>query len=251
MSESSFYQSPLARVHNQSYGQHARLAAQELLRQLGKQGHQQGLIVGLGCGSGILEEAMSREGYDVLGVDYSTALIGIARQRCPQGQFHVGALMDFEIPPCLAVTAVGEVLNYRFDERHQLENLLPLFERIYRSLQPGGIFLFDIIEPGIADGTPPVRLLENEHWDMALNFSEDKNAATLQREITLYLKEGALYRKSKEVHRLNLYRKEAVQQLLEQAGFAVATTSSFAGQALRRHHVGFVVKSKQINLNTT
>ena len=37
--------------------------------------------------------------------------------------------MDFDILPCLAVTAVGEVLNYRFDERHRLENLLPLFER--------------------------------------------------------------------------------------------------------------------------
>lgn len=240
MSEPSFYQSPLAHIHDQHYGQHARLAALELLGQLRKRKHHQGLIAGLGCGSGILEEAMSREGYDVLGVDYSEALIAIARQRCPLGRFAVGSVMDFDIPPCLAVTAVGEVLNYRFDERHRLENLLPLFERIYQSLQPGGLFLFDIIEPGIADGVPPVRLLENEHWDMALNFSEDRESTTLRREITLYLKEGDLYRKSKEVHRLNLYKAEAVQQLLEQAGFAVATTGSFAGQTLRRHHVGFV-----------
>ena len=94
-----------------------------------EQGHQQGLIVGLGCGSGILEEEVSREGYEAVGVDYSEALIAIARQRCPQERFTVGSVMDFDIPPCLAVTAVGEVLNYRFDERHRLENLLPLFER--------------------------------------------------------------------------------------------------------------------------
>ncbi len=237
-----YYQSPLAHIHDQHYGQHARLAAQELLNQLRARGLRRGLIVGLGCGSGILEEAMAREGYEVSGVDYSEALIGIARQRCPQGQFIVGSLMDFGIPPCLAVTAVGEVLNYRFDERRRLENLLPLFERVYHSLQPGGIFLFDVIEPGITDGVPPVRLLENEQWDMLLNFSEDKEAATLRREITLFRKEGELYRKSKEVHRLNLYRREKVQQLLEKAGFNVAVTGHFAGQALRRHNPGFIAE---------
>lgn len=245
MKNQLYYQSPLAHVHDKSYGRHARHAAQELLALLKERGIHQGLIVGLGCGSGILEEVVSREGYDVLGVDYSEALIAIARQRCPQGRFSAGSVMDFEIPPCIAVTAVGEVLNYRFDERHRLENLLPLFVKVYRSLQPGGIFLFDIIEPGITAGTPPIRHLEKEGWDMVLTFSEDKEAATLQREITLFLKEGELYHKSKEVHRLNLYKREAVQQLLEEAGFVVSVTDSYAGLVLRNCNVGFIALKKQ------
>lgn len=242
MPMSLYYQSPLARVHDQSYGQHARLAAQELLSLLQKRSFHRGLVVGLGCGSGILEELVSRDGYEVAGVDYSEPLIAIARQRCPQGQFTVGSVMDFDIPPCLAVTAIGEVLNYQFDERHRLENLLPLFQRIYQSLQPGGLLLFDVIEPGITDGVPPVRLLENEEWDMMLNFSENREAATLQREITLFVREGELYRKSKEVHRLNLYARAEVQQLLEAAGFAVALTDRFGGQALRNHNIGFIAE---------
>lgn len=75
-----------------------------------------------------------------------------------------------------------------------------------------------------------------------MNYSENLEGATLRREITLFLEEGGLYRKSKEIHQLNLYPQEAVRQLLEQAGFAVAMIDNYAGTVLRRHNVGFIAE---------
>ena len=53
-----------------------------------------------------------------------------------------GALSD--IPECVAVAAIGEVLNYTFDPANDNGSRGELFERINRSLVPGGVFLFDV-----------------------------------------------------------------------------------------------------------
>src|SRR5262245_66492478 len=78
-------------------------------------GFSRGTVVDLGCGSGILAEHLSRDGYNVIGVDISESMITIARQRAPQAQFFVESFTAAEIPPCVAVTAIGEIFNYAFD----------------------------------------------------------------------------------------------------------------------------------------
>ena len=59
-------------------------------------------------------------GYAVLGVDISAAMVTIARQRVPEGQFVAGSFLDFKVPECRAVTALGEVFNYWFNKRNGL-----------------------------------------------------------------------------------------------------------------------------------
>ncbi len=72
-------------------------------------GLTQGLVIDLGCGSGILSHAIYQAGYDVLGVDISEAMIAIARQRVPRGEFRVESLLTAKLPPSVAIAAVGEV----------------------------------------------------------------------------------------------------------------------------------------------
>ena len=55
-------------------------------------------MIDLGCGSGILSRAVSEAGYDVLGIDISEAMIAMARQRVPRGQFRVESLLTAELP---------------------------------------------------------------------------------------------------------------------------------------------------------
>src|SRR5271170_5383990 len=106
------YRDDLAYIHDAGFGGMARAAAPVLIDALRKRGFARGLVVDLGCGSGILSQAMVEAGYDLLGIDISPAMIALARERVPGGTFRVGSLVTVDLPPCIAVAAVGECFNY-------------------------------------------------------------------------------------------------------------------------------------------
>ncbi len=110
------YKDDLAYIHDVGYGDFAKNAAPELLAILRRRGLEDGLVVDLGCGSGLWAEELCGAGYDVLGVDISPAMIEIARCRAPQATFEVGSFLKVDLPRCGAVTSLGECLNYLFDE---------------------------------------------------------------------------------------------------------------------------------------
>lgn len=240
-SDDHFYQSDLAYVHDVGHGEHAKYAASFLLDQLKKQKIAAGLIVDLGCGSGILASIMSQQGYDVMGVDYSKALIDIARKKAPQARFVISSLFDYEIPSCDAITSIGECLNYLFDGKSSLHTLETLFTKIYQSLKSPGIFVFDLVEPGLLGENPSQkRIVEHEEWTMFLDYTENREKQTLERNILLFRKINDLYRKSKEIHRLQLYERFEIKKLLEKAGFAVTLLDNYNGLPFREKHVGLL-----------
>ena len=58
------------------------------------------------------------------------------------------SLLDVSIPPSVAVTAIGEALNYATDSRSGLDATASVARRVYDALAPRGIFLFDVATPG-------------------------------------------------------------------------------------------------------
>src|SRR5215208_3949931 len=159
------YEHDLAYVHDAGFGELARGAAKVVVDELGKAGRNDGLVVDLGCGSGILAAEVLDRGYDVLGVDLSPDLLEIARTRAPGARFEQGSLWEAEIPPCAAVTAVGEALNYVFDERAGHDAVTSLIRRVHDALEPGGVFVFDVAGPGRERGPGPRRdWTEGDDW---------------------------------------------------------------------------------------
>ena len=106
------YKDNLAYIHDVGFGFFARGAAPALLEILRQRGLTKGLVVDLGCGSGLWAHALVDADYDVLGIDISAAMIDIARQRVPEGDFRPGSFLQATLPPCEAVTALGEIFNY-------------------------------------------------------------------------------------------------------------------------------------------
>src|SRR5262249_28545811 len=134
-----YYADDLAHIHDAGYDHYARAAAPVILGALKDANHPAGgLVVDLGCGSGILSPELVAAGYDVLGIELSEALIALARQRVPGATFHVGSLLSADIPSCLGVTAIGEVVNFLFDTSLSPQTLEGLFQRIHTALVPGG-----------------------------------------------------------------------------------------------------------------
>jgi ubiquinone/menaquinone biosynthesis C-methylase UbiE len=117
VSGTGFYGRDVAHVHDTGHGDYARDAAPDLLRRLHDAGLDGGLVVDLGCGSGIWARALLDAGFEVLGVDLSADLLAIARERAPEARFVQASVLDVDLPPCAAVTAMSEVVNYAADPR--------------------------------------------------------------------------------------------------------------------------------------
>lgn len=75
-------------------------------------------------------------------------MVDLARVNVPGARFVQGSVWDAELPPAVAVTAIGEVVNYTADARAGVEQLAGLIDRVRTALAPGGVFLFDIATPG-------------------------------------------------------------------------------------------------------
>jgi SAM-dependent methyltransferase len=140
-----FYGGDLAYVHDAAFGHLARGGARMLLRLLGRTGIRTGLVIDLGAGSGITARALTDAGYEVLGVELSPDMVEFARRRTPAARFVRSSLLDADLPACAAVTAIGARLNYAADPRAGRRQLGPLFARIHQALEPGGLFLLDLL----------------------------------------------------------------------------------------------------------
>jgi SAM-dependent methyltransferase len=237
------YRDDLAYIHDAGFGGFARNAAPVLLAELRRRRVDRGLVIDLGCGSGILAEAVSAAGYDVLGIDISPAFIARARQRVPGGQFRVGSLLTAELPPCVAVAAVGECVNYLFDPGHSEEALVRLFGRVFDALEPGGPLLFDVAGPGRVPGPGVQRShAEGEDWAVLVAVEEDQPSRLLTRRITSFRKVGDLYRRDHEVHTQRLLPRDEVAAWLREAGFQVEALDGYGPMSFPTGSAGFLAR---------
>ncbi|HET6266609.1 MAG TPA: class I SAM-dependent methyltransferase [Acidobacteriota bacterium] len=237
-----WYGNDLAYIHDTGFGDYALRSATGILKILANQRIHEGLVVDLGCGSGLWAERLVRAGYNVLGMDVSRAMIAIARKRAPSARFRVGSFYKTLIPNCRAVTSIGECLNYLFDGNKARPKLRGLFGRIFRSLEPGGVFIFDIAEPGQLQ-QPRVRsFTEGEGWAVLVEKTEDQARAILTRRIITFRKSVSGYQRAEEVHRQQLFSVSEMTKMIRQAGFHVKTIHKYGNFALPFAHVAFVAR---------
>ncbi len=237
------YQEDLAYIHDSGFGRLASHAGLTLLGALRERGLNQGRVIDLGCGSGILAAALSSAGYDVLGFDLSAALLKLARGKAPAAQFRQGSLWTAELPPCIALSAIGECFNYLFDRDNEPDALERLFRRIHAVLAPNGLFLFDVSEPG---RVPPPGVLrahtEGPDWAVLMTAEEDASQRLLTRHITSFRQVGELYRRSHEVHGLRLLPRAEVLHALQNAGFQTQMLTGYESLKFPNGHIGFLAQ---------
>jgi SAM-dependent methyltransferase len=237
------YKEDLAYIHDVGFGSFSLNAAPGLLGILRQYGITQGFVIDLGCGSGLWARELTQVGYEVLGIDFSAAMIAIAREKAPKAHFQQGSFLQTPLPSCDAVTSLGECFNYLFDQSNNKQALIRLFRRVYAALRPGGVFIFDLVEPGYVRGPNPLRSYrEGEDWATLVHVEEHRQRKTLTRHITLFRKVGKLYRRSEEVHRLRLYKGTEIAKVLRRVGFRVRLLRGYGEFRFRRAHVGFVAR---------
>lgn len=237
------YAEDLAYIHDVGFGQFARESAPGVLQMLQKHGITSGTVVDLGCGSGIWAAELEKANYDVVGVDISPAMLAIARARGAGGEFHAQSYLKFRFPPCVAVTALGEVFNYLFDKRNDLCALEKIWQRIHTALPQGGLLIFDVAEPGRARGRP-CSMREGEDWAVFVRNENNRQQKQLTRHVVSFRQLGKLYRRSNEVHTLQLYEGKMLAQRLRAIGFSVRLLRSYGRYRLPESIIGIMARKK-------
>ncbi len=190
-----------------------------ILRQSGKQPET---ALDLACGTGSMSLLLAKRGYRVIASDVSEEMLTVAAQKAgdlAQPPFFICQPMQrLRLPePVDVVFCLLDSLNY-LDKPSDCRKT---FDRVFRSLKPGGVFLFDINTPEKLRGLDgQVFLDENEdsYCVWRTEFDEAENCCYYG--IDLFQKDGDRWRRSFEQHCEYAYDPRELAQWLAAAGFA-------------------------------
>ena len=218
METAAYYKKYLTHIHDTGFGFFAKGASIGILEILRENNIQEGHIVDLGCGSGILAKGLADNGYTVTGVDLSQHMITLARERVPNADFVISSFYSIDIPACSTVTATGECFNYLFDNSEGSTKIKDLFKKIYSSLTPSGLFIFDFAMPGRVHSSRKKYWKQN-NWELEVEHHEDEHSRYLTRKIKLNIHTENGLKRDQEIHKLRLFERKEMENILIKVGF--------------------------------
>lgn len=174
-----------------------------------------------GCGTGAFSRRFAAEGWQVIGVDQSAAMLNVAWQQPMRRNLHYVQqdLVELELEREFSVILCAcDVINYIID----LTALQQVFQRIYGHLSVGGVFLFDVSSPyklkhilgnhTFAETQEHCPYIWENTWDEALQ--------TVTMDMTLFKPQhGNLYLRQQERHVQKAWPVEILKTTLQQVGF--------------------------------
>lgn len=186
---------------------------------------KENILLDLACGTGSISEVMARLGYDVIGVDNSDEMLGMAIEK----KFESGLNIQYLCQDMRKLDMFGtvDVIICALDSINHLANLndvRKVFEGAAFFCEMNGLFIFDVNtlykhRKILANNTFTYET-DNVYciWENTLNAETDEvrmNLEFFERE------ENGLYSRSSESFSEKAYSEEAIEKLLEESGFEV------------------------------
>ncbi len=178
-------------------------------------------VLDLCCGTGNLTELIHINGYQVVGVDLSPAMIEQARAKAQAHgypiPYYVQDASELELPHTFdLVVSLFDSLNNITEPARFAECM----RRVHRHLNPNGVFIFDLnTEYAFIQ-----RLFDQSGHRGGLRYrwrsQYDRKARLCTVQMDFWVQEGEQERHFVEVHTQRAYLPHEVRQMLYEAGFA-------------------------------
>ena len=190
----------------------------ELLR---REGLKPRTAVDLACGTGSVALLLAQKGLQVIGVDMSSEMLCMAAQKAEgldnRPVFVCQKLEQLYLPRGvdLAVCALDS-LDYITDPADCKEAI----SRIYKALNPGGCFIFDVNTPEklrAMDGQVFLDEDDDVYCVWRGEFDDETNICTYW--MDLFQRRGDYWNRGYEEHREYAYSQEQLTDYLKAAGF--------------------------------
>ncbi len=181
-------------------------------------------VLDLACGTGSLSVLLAKHGYRVLGVDRSEEMLTVAAEKAMELEenqpfFAAQPMQRLKIPePVDACVCALDSINYVTKP----QDVQKAIRRVYESLRPGGLFVFDINTPYKLEGLDgQVFLDETEDSYCVWRAVYDKRHSLCRYGMDLFQQANdGLWERSFEEHVERAYTPEELSQWLTDAGFA-------------------------------
>ena len=150
------YSEVFCRVYNEfGWNYYPEAFGQQLLDWKGKKGIKAKSCLDMGCGTGVLCRLLRSHGIAASGMDLSEGMIAIAREESPEIPYDVGNMVTY-IPGRQfdMVTCTGDALNHI----GTLSDVEKIFRNVYSWLNPGGFFVFDILNENEVSSSEPFEM---------------------------------------------------------------------------------------------
>jgi SAM-dependent methyltransferase len=220
-----YYRPNLALIHDQGFGFHADACAPDLLALLAPVRQRGGLVLEVGCGSGLLTRHLVDAGHRVVATDASPAMLDLARAAVPEAEVRRLVLPDDPLPAADAVVGVGHALNYLADEAAVARALVA----IAAAVRPGGLLAIDLCDLrwGEARRDAPDLVRITDDWVLITRFSVPQPERFV-RDMTTFVRTGdGGWQRDDERHDNVLLDTAAVPALLRPHGIDAVVGTSF------------------------
>jgi SAM-dependent methyltransferase len=226
-----YYRDDLALVHHRGFGFHADMCAPGIIELLQPVRERDGLVVEVGCGSGLLTRHLIDAGHRVVATDASLAMLDLARDVAPDAEdVRQVVLPDDPIPPADAVVGVGHAVSYLPDEAAVERALVA----IAQALRPDGVVALDIcdLEWGTARRDWSTSGRVGEDWAIITEYSIP-TPSRFVRDMTIFVRnDDGSWRRDQEHHDNVLIDTRKVPALLAPLGLEVRVERSFGNEEL-------------------
>lgn len=175
-------------------------------------------ILDLCCGTGYTTARLERLGYSVTGLDASEQMLRRARRHAPHSRFLLADARTFELREAFdAAVSTFDSLNHLMTH----EELEAAMGCVYRSLAPGGLFLFDMnMEKGFLNHWADHFSIVEKEGACILRGDYDREEKIGRYDITMFRRSGGRWRRSDTVITERCYSMKEIKAALRQAGFA-------------------------------
>lgn len=226
-----YYRPDLALVHHLGFGFHADMVAPGILALLQAVRERNGLVVELGCGSGLLTRHLLDAGHRVIATDASPAMLALAQRTAPDAERFIELVLpDDAIPACDAIVAVGHPFSYLPDE----ESIDRAFVAAAEALRPDGVLAVDIcdLDWGTTRRNPPNLGRVGADWAIVAEFSMPTPARFVRQMAVFVRDQDGSWRRDDERHDNVLIDTSRLPGLLADHHVEAIVTTSFGAETL-------------------
>ena len=199
---------------------YAQTFGPRLVRLLEERRYGKSRVLDAGCGTGTLALSLSREGHEVAGIDFSDAMLDVARAKDPENriawkQADVTAF-DLGQKPFDVVTCVGDTLNHL----SRIEEWEAAFKAFARHLRPGGALYFDVMTRKGLQWLDTYQVTDREDRVLILGFIYEPAEGRSTMKLTSFRRvEGSTYERVSDTVTEWGHPVASIFQALEESGF--------------------------------